>query len=58
MLAVSVAGVSLLAILYVLLFVFLGIASLRKGHWIMFIVGIFVPLFWIIGGLLPPVEER
>ncbi len=25
----------------------------RKGHWVMFIIGIFIPLFWIIGALLP-----
>ena len=24
-----------------------------KGHWIMFILGFFVPLFWLIGALLP-----
>lgn len=54
----SAAGVGLLGLLYILLFVFLGIASIRKGHWIMFILGIFVPLFWIIGGLMPRVQER
>jgi hypothetical protein len=44
----------LLGILYVVLLITLGIISLRKGHWIMFILGIFVPLFWLIGALLPP----
>jgi hypothetical protein len=28
--------------------------SLRKGHWVMFIFGIFLPLFWLIGALMPP----
>jgi hypothetical protein len=40
-------------ILYFILLVTLGIITIRKGHWIMFIVGIFIPLFWIIGALLP-----
>jgi hypothetical protein len=43
-----------LAILYVVLLITLGILTIRKGHWVMFIVGIFLPLFWIIGALMPP----
>ena len=43
-----------LAILYLVLLITLGILTLRKGHWVMFIVGIFLPLFWIIGALIPP----
>jgi hypothetical protein len=43
-----------LGILYVVLFVVLGITSIRKGHWIMFLIGIFLPIFWIIGALMPP----
>jgi hypothetical protein len=41
-------------ILYVVLLITLGIFTIRKGHWIMFIVGIFFPLFWLIGAVLPP----
>lgn len=40
-------------ILYVVLLVTLGIWSIRKGHWVMFLVGIFVPIFWLIGALMP-----
>jgi hypothetical protein len=43
-----------LGILYFVLLLTLGILSIRKGHWVMFIIGIFVPLFWVIGALLPP----
>jgi hypothetical protein len=53
-LAASTAGVVLLGAIYFVLLVTLGIISIRKGHWVMFIVGIFIPLFWIIGALLPP----
>ena len=45
-----------LGIVYFLLLVTLGIATLRKGHWVMFILGIFLPLFWIIGALTGPTE--
>jgi hypothetical protein len=40
-------------IIYLVLIVTLGIMSLRKGHWVMFIVGIFLPIFWLIGALMP-----
>jgi hypothetical protein len=43
-----------LAILYVVLLVTLGILTIRKGHWVMFILGLFLPLFWIIGALMRP----
>jgi hypothetical protein len=45
--------IALWALLYLVLLIFLGVLSLRKGHWLMFIIGIFVPLFWFIGALLP-----
>ena len=45
-------------ILYFILLVTLGIISLRKGHWVMFIIGIFIPLFWIIGALMPAEQPR
>jgi hypothetical protein len=41
-------------ILYLVLMITLGILSIRKGHWVMFLVGIFIPLFWLIGAILPP----
>jgi hypothetical protein len=44
-------------ILYFVLLVTLGIMSIRKGHWVMFIIGIFLPLFWVIGALMPPREK-
>jgi hypothetical protein len=47
-------GGGLLAILYIVLLITLGIVTIRKGHWVMFIVGIFIPLFWIIGAIMPP----
>jgi hypothetical protein len=43
-----------LGVLYVILLVTLGIVAVRKGHWVMFILGFFLPLFWLIGALMPP----
>jgi hypothetical protein len=45
--------VALWAAIYLVLMITLGILSLRKGHWVMFIIGIFLPIFWLIGALLP-----
>jgi hypothetical protein len=45
-------------VLWFVLLVTLGILSIRKGHWIMFIVGLVFPLFWLIGALMPPVAGR
>jgi hypothetical protein len=47
------AFVALWAAIYLVLLIVLGVLSLRKGHWVMFIIGIFIPLFWLIGALLP-----
>ena len=44
-------------IVYFVLLVTLGIITIRKGHWVMFIIGIFFPLFWLIGAILPPVRR-
>lgn len=45
--------IALWSIIYFVLLLTLGLISLRKGHWVMFIIGIFLPLFWFIGALLP-----
>jgi hypothetical protein len=56
-LAVSTGAGFLFGAIYVVLLITLGILSIRKGHWIMFIIGIFIPLFWIIGALMPPTRS-
>jgi len=53
-LAISAGGIAGLSVFYVLLFLILGIRSIKRGHWIMFLIGIPLPIFWIIGGLMPP----
>ncbi len=56
-LALSGFWYGLFVVLYFVLLVVLGVTSLRKGHWVMFIIGIFFPLFWIIGAVMPPTES-
>ncbi len=53
-LAVTTGAGVLFGAIYIVLMITLGILSIRKGHWVMFIIGIFIPLFWIIGALMPP----
>jgi hypothetical protein len=43
-----------LGVLYVVLLVTLGLLTLKKGHWVMFLIGIVFPLFWLIGAVIPP----
>jgi hypothetical protein len=38
------------SIIYLILVVTLGVMSIRKGHWVMFIIG---PFSWLIGALMP-----
>ncbi len=44
----------LLAALYLVILVTLGVTTLRKGHVILFIVGIIFPFLWIIGAVIAP----
>jgi len=50
-------GIGLGGILYLVLVFTLGVMTLRKGHWVMFILGIFLPLFWVIGAVIPPTRS-
>jgi hypothetical protein len=43
-----------LVVLYFTLLVSLGLATLRKGHTVLFIVGIFIPVLWIVGAIMEP----
>jgi len=42
------------AILYVVLIITLGVTTLRNGHGFMFVLGFFMPLFWLFGALSQP----
>lgn len=57
LLAASSTTWVVLGVVWLLLLLFFGIRSIRRGHWIMFLIGIFIPIFWIIGALLPSTRE-
>jgi hypothetical protein len=44
-------------ILYLVLVITLGVMSIRKGHWVMFLIGFIFPLMWLIGAIMPPVRR-
>jgi hypothetical protein len=47
-------GIGFGVFFYLVIAFTLGLMTLRKGHWVMFIIGIFIPIFWLIGALIPP----
>jgi hypothetical protein len=44
----------LLGVVYLMCLIFLGLAALRKGHYVLFIIGLFFPILWLIGALIRP----
>ena len=42
-----------LGVLYLVLLFTLCVLCFRKGHWVLGLIGIFIPLFWIIGRSCP-----
>ena len=42
------------AVFYIILFIWLGLATLRNGHGWLFFFGIFFPLLWIFGAFSRP----
>ena len=46
-----------LGALYLVLAVTLGILCIRNGHWVLFIIGIFLPFMWLIGAVMRPTNR-
>jgi hypothetical protein len=44
----------ILAVVYIMLFITLALTTLRKGHLLLFWVGIIFPVLWIIGAVIAP----
>ena len=44
----------LLGVVYLACWITLGLMTFRKGHFVLFFVGFFFPLLWIIGALSAP----
>jgi hypothetical protein len=47
-------GYVALGIIYLFLLVFLGVKTFKNRRWVLFVLGFFIPLLWIVGGVLPP----
>lgn len=45
-------------ILYIVLLITMGVMTIRKGHTVLFIIGIFFPLLWLVGAIMPPAVSR
>ena len=50
-------GIGGFALLWIILFIWLGLRTLRNGHGWMFFLGIFFPILWIFGALAGPVDQ-
>ena len=48
---------ALLAVLYLALFFWLGLTTLRNGHGWLFFFGIFLPILWIFGAMMQPTAQ-
>ena len=46
----------LLAIYFTCIFTVAAI-TFRNGHWVLGIMGVFFPVFWLIGAILPPTRR-
>jgi hypothetical protein len=42
-----------LGILYLVLLFTVALITFRKGHWVLGLIGIFFPILWIVGAILP-----
>jgi hypothetical protein len=47
----------LIAVVYITLFITIALAPLRKGHYLLFWVGIIFPVPWIFGALMGPTAQ-
>ncbi len=47
----------LLGIVYVVCWVYFGLATFRNDQYWMFWIGFFIPILWIIGALIAPTQH-
>ena len=43
-----------LGIIYLFLLVYFGVKCFKNSRWVLLVLGVFFPIFWIIVGVLPP----
>ena len=44
----------LFSLVYIAMLVTLGLTTLRNGHTLLFFLGLFLPLLWIVGAFMAP----
>ncbi len=47
----------ILAVVYIILLITLALTTWRKGHYLLFWVGIISPVLWIIGAIIAPTHN-
>jgi hypothetical protein len=47
-----------LGVLYLVLLFTVCVLCFRKGHWVLGVVGIFLPFLWLLGAVLPAKRRR
>jgi hypothetical protein len=47
----------LLGVVYVACWIYFGLSTFRKGHYVLFGVGFIFPILWIIGALIAPTSR-
>ena len=47
-----------LGVLYLVLLFTVAIMTFRKGHWVLGLIGFFIPILWLIGAVLPARRGR
>ena len=48
---------SVLAVIYLTCIFTVAAITFRNGHWLLGILGIFFPVFWLIGVVIPPTAD-
>jgi len=47
-----------LGVIYLVLLFTVAVLTFRKGHWVLGLIGIFFPILWLIGAVLPDKRRR
>ena len=51
-------GIGFAALIWIGLFIWLGLRTLRNGHGWLFFFGIFLPILWIFGAFMQPANQQ
>lgn len=46
-----------LGVIYLVVLLSLGLTTFRKGHHVLFFIGIIFPILWLIGALIAPTQR-